>query len=45
VVWALAENEAACAFYRAMKGRRAAEHAERLGGASLVKIAFLWPPR
>ena len=45
VVWALAENGPACAFYRAMKGRRSAEHAERLGGASLVKVAFLWPPR
>lgn len=42
VVWALAENERACAFYRHLGGRRIAEVQERIGGASLAKIAFLF---
>src|SRR5919202_6612677 len=44
IVWALADNAAACAFYRRMGGRPAAEHVEHLGGANLAKIAFVWPP-
>ena len=43
IVWALADNAAACAFYRRMGGRPAAEHVEHLGGANLVKIGFVWP--
>ena len=44
IVWALADNTAACAFYRRMGGRPTAEHVEHLGGANLAKIAFVWPP-
>ena len=43
IVWALADNAGACAFYRRMGGRPAAEHVEHLGGANLVKIGFVWP--
>ena len=42
VVWALADNHAACAFYEALEGRRAATAKERLGGRLLDKIAYCW---
>lgn len=42
VVWALAANEQACAFYAAHGGRPSCHQSEALGGASLEKIAFCW---
>lgn len=42
VVWALADNEPACAFYRALGGAPAARGFERLGERSFDKIAFCW---
>jgi GNAT superfamily N-acetyltransferase len=41
-VWALAENQVACRFYRAMGGRDAGRGQERLGSARLAKIRFAW---
>jgi len=43
LVWALAENGLACAFYSAMGGQRRLRTFETLGGARLEKIAFVWP--
>lgn len=42
VVWALADNERACAFYEGMGGRSVARVEERIGGAPLAKIAYLF---
>jgi ribosomal protein S18 acetylase RimI-like enzyme len=42
VVWALADNERACAFYEHMGGRSIAEVKERIGGVSLSKLAYLF---
>ena len=42
VVWALADNERACAFYERMGGRSIAQVKERIGGASLSKVAYLF---
>ena len=42
VVWALADNDMACAFYRALGGREVAESAESFGKKTLKKIAFAW---
>ena len=42
VVWALADNERACAFYERMGGRGIAQVKERIGGVSLSKIAYLF---
>lgn len=42
VVWALADNGQACAFYEALQGYRAALVKERLGGRVLDKIAYCW---
>jgi ribosomal protein S18 acetylase RimI-like enzyme len=42
VVWALADNESACRFYRNAGGRKVARANERFGEASLSKIAFAW---
>jgi ribosomal protein S18 acetylase RimI-like enzyme len=42
VVWALADNGPACAFYEALQGYRAAVTKERLGGRVLDKIAYCW---
>lgn len=42
VVWALADNERACAFYGAMGGRSVAHVQERIGGTPLAKIAYLF---
>ncbi len=42
VVWSLADNERACDFYRHMGGRRIKETSERIGGATLGKVAFLF---
>ena len=42
VVWALADNERACTFYERMGGRSIAQVKERIGGASLSKVAYLF---
>ncbi len=44
VVWALAENEAACAFYGRLGGKRSATAPEHYGNVTLSRIAFLWEP-
>lgn len=41
-VWALAENEIACRFYRAMGGRERARASDRFCGVPLLKVAFAW---
>lgn len=41
-VWALAENEVACRFYRAMGGVEAGRGAHRLCGVELEKVGFVW---
>ena len=43
VVWALSENERACAFYERLGGRAIARVNERIGGVALGKTAFLFP--
>jgi ribosomal protein S18 acetylase RimI-like enzyme len=42
VVWALKDNEIACAFYAGLGGVPVATVPERLGGASLPRVAFAW---
>jgi ribosomal protein S18 acetylase RimI-like enzyme len=42
LVWALADNEAACGFYLSQGGKPIAEGAESFGEASLRKIGFAW---
>jgi ribosomal protein S18 acetylase RimI-like enzyme len=42
LIWALADNEAACGFYLGMGGKPIAEGAESFGEVSLRKIAFAW---
>jgi ribosomal protein S18 acetylase RimI-like enzyme len=42
VVWALADNENACRFYKNAGGRRVARANERFGETSLTKVAFAW---
>jgi ribosomal protein S18 acetylase RimI-like enzyme len=42
VVWALAENERACAFYEGLGGRSIARIEERIGGTPLAKVAYLF---
>jgi GNAT superfamily N-acetyltransferase len=42
LVWALADNEAACDFYLRLGGKPIAEGAEDFSGTSLRKIAFAW---
>jgi GNAT superfamily N-acetyltransferase len=42
VVWALKDNEAACAFYGGMGGAIAAAVPERYGNVSLTRVAFVW---
>lgn len=41
-VWALAENEPALGFYRALGGRGVARSSEAFGGQNLEKLAFGW---
>jgi ribosomal protein S18 acetylase RimI-like enzyme len=41
-IWALEENERACAFYEGMGGQRIARVDERIGGAPLSKVAYLF---
>lgn len=42
VVWALKDNEAACAFYGSLGGAVAAAAPERYGDVSLTRVAFVW---
>ena len=42
LVWALADNERACAFYRALGGAASARGSESFSGTTLDKIAFVW---
>lgn len=42
LVWALADNTGAIEFYWRRGGRPVAEATERIGGAKLPKIAFVW---
>jgi len=42
VIWALADNEPAVGFYRALGGKAVARSTERFGGKSLDKVAFAW---
>jgi len=44
LVWALADNDAACAFYRHLGGRPISEGVETYEEKALRKIAFAWPP-
>lgn len=41
-VWALAENEIACRFYRAVGGVEAGRSLDRMCGVPLQKVAFIW---
>lgn len=41
-VWALIDNERGCAFYRGLGGSMIAETTERVAGANLSKVAFLF---
>jgi GNAT superfamily N-acetyltransferase len=42
IVWALADNDAACGFYRHMGGRPVSEGLEHFGPDRLRKTAFAW---
>ena len=42
VIWALADNEPAVEFYRALGGKAVARSSERFGEKSLDKVAFAW---
>jgi ribosomal protein S18 acetylase RimI-like enzyme len=42
LIWALAENDLACGFYRAVGGKPRFHTVERLGGVALEKIGFHW---
>jgi ribosomal protein S18 acetylase RimI-like enzyme len=45
LIWALSDNEPACAFYERMGGRIVAERRERIGSQSLKKVAYHWEER
>jgi ribosomal protein S18 acetylase RimI-like enzyme len=42
VVWALADNEPAVGFYRALDGKVVARSSERFGNKTLDKVAYAW---
>ncbi|HVY20605.1 MAG TPA: GNAT family N-acetyltransferase [Bauldia sp.] len=42
VVWALADNENACRFYKNAGGRKVAKANERFGEVALTKVAYAW---
>lgn len=44
VVWALAENEPACAFYGRLGGKPGITAPEHYGDVTLNRVAFLWEP-
>lgn len=41
-IWALADNEPAVGFYRALGGQAVARSSETFGGRTLEKVAFGW---
>ena len=43
IVWAITQNEGACAFYRRRGGRAITRASERFGSVKLEKTAFGWP--
>lgn len=45
IVWALKDNETACAFYARQGGKPVATAPERYGKTALQRIAFAWKPR
>jgi ribosomal protein S18 acetylase RimI-like enzyme len=44
IVWALAENKSACAFYERLGGRLSATAPEQYGEVTLNRVAFFWEP-
>ena len=42
IVWALTDNDGACAFYLSLGGKAVAEGSERFGKVTLHKVAFAW---
>lgn len=44
LVWALAENEPACAFYGRLGGKPSVTAPEHYGNVTLNRVAFLWEP-
>ena len=44
IVWALADNESACAFYQRLGGKQSATAAEHYGDVTLSRVAFFWEP-
>ncbi|MFT0891783.1 N-acetyltransferase family protein [Pseudochelatococcus sp. G4_1912] len=42
-VWALQENDRACRFYERLGGRLEASENIRVGGAALVRVAYVFP--
>ncbi|MEL6374508.1 MAG: GNAT family N-acetyltransferase [Pseudomonadota bacterium] len=42
VIWAILENDKACAFYWNRGGRPVAEAVDTIGGRELEKVAFAW---
>jgi GNAT superfamily N-acetyltransferase len=42
VVWALADNDRACAFYLRLGGKAVSEGAESFGEVKLRKVAYAW---
>jgi ribosomal protein S18 acetylase RimI-like enzyme len=42
LVWALTDNDGACAFYRRRGGRPVAKAFERMSGQLVPKLAFAW---
>jgi ribosomal protein S18 acetylase RimI-like enzyme len=43
IVWALADNEAACAFYSHLGGACIASRPEHFGNVTLTRLGFYWP--
>jgi GNAT superfamily N-acetyltransferase len=43
IIWALADNEKACAFYAQQGGKHVATAPERYDDVELEKVAFSWP--
>jgi ribosomal protein S18 acetylase RimI-like enzyme len=43
IVWALEENESACAFYARLGGERFTRLPEPFGDVTLTRIAYFWP--
>ncbi|SHO62392.1 Ribosomal protein S18 acetylase RimI [Pseudoxanthobacter soli DSM 19599] len=44
VVWALADNDVACAFYERRGGRSVGRSVDRIGDVLLQKVAYGWTP-